>query len=95
MSTPCPEFDVVALGDHLVVLSVELVVHGWDLAQALDRPLSITAEHADFVLGLARQIITPDSRITIGFDDPIAVPDDAAALDRLLAFTGRRPQSAD
>lgn len=76
----------------LGVLSIELVVHGWDFAQALHRPLPITAAHADFVLGLARQIITPDSRRTAGFDEPVPVTTDAAALDRLVAYTGRHPQ---
>ena len=41
-------------------------------------------------MGLARNIITPQGRTNVGFDDPIEVPDDASALDRLLAFTGRR-----
>ena len=77
----------------LGVLSVELVVHGWDFAQALARPLPITAAHADFVLSLAHRIITPDSRRTAGFDQPLPVATDAEAMERLVAFTGRRPQS--
>jgi len=76
----------------LGVLSVELVVHGWDFAQALHRPLGITAAHADFVLAMARHIITPASRETAGFDDPVSVAADAAALDRLVAYTGRTPR---
>lgn len=75
----------------LGVLSVELVVHGWDFAQALHKPLPIAADHADFVLDLARHIITPSSRQTAGFDDPVTVTADAAALDRLVAYTGRVP----
>lgn len=75
----------------LGVLSVELVVHGWDFAQAVGRPLSVSAGHADYVLGLARQIITPQSRLDAGFDDPVPIADAAAALDRLVAFTGRKP----
>jgi hypothetical protein len=27
----------------------------------------------------------------VGFDDPIEVPVDACALDRLIAYTGRKP----
>jgi hypothetical protein len=43
------------------------------------------------VLGLARNVITPQGRTRAGFDDPIEVPGDAGSLDRLLAFTGRQP----
>jgi hypothetical protein len=46
------------------------------------------------VLGLAHKVITPQGRATVGFDDPVAVPDDASALDRLIAFTGRDPAAA-
>jgi hypothetical protein len=46
------------------------------------------------VLGLAHKVITPQGRATVGFDDPVAVPDDASALDRLIAFTGRDPAVA-
>jgi hypothetical protein len=45
-------------------------------------------------LGLAHKVITPEGRATVGFDDPIAVPEDASALDRLIAFTGRNPMGA-
>lgn len=76
----------------LGVLSVELVVHGWDFAQALARPLAVAAAHADFVLSLAQRIITPDSRRTAGFDPQVPVTTDAEALDRLVAFTGRHPR---
>jgi hypothetical protein len=43
------------------------------------------------VLALAKKIITPEGRSNVGFDDPIDVAADATALDRLLAYTGRRP----
>lgn len=76
----------------LGVLSVELMVHGWDFAQALARPLPIEAAHADFVLSLAQRIITPESRRTAGFDPQVPVTTDAEALDRLVAFTGRHPR---
>ena len=46
---------------------------------------------SDYVMGLAKTIITPQGRANVGFDDPIAVAADARALDRLIAYTGRRP----
>ena len=46
---------------------------------------------SDYVMGLAQGIITPQGRTTAGFDDPVEVPADAGALDRLVAYTGRNP----
>jgi hypothetical protein len=40
---------------------------------------------------LAHTIITPQGRTNAGFDDPIEMPADARALERLLAYTGRQP----
>ncbi len=75
----------------LGILSLELVVHGWDFAVALHRPLDVSDPHAAHVLGLARQTLTPQSRATAGFDPPVPVAADADALDQLIAFTGRDP----
>jgi hypothetical protein len=46
------------------------------------------------VLGLARKVINPQTRATVGFADPVVVPDDASVLDQLIAFTGRDPALA-
>jgi uncharacterized protein (TIGR03086 family) len=75
----------------LGILCLELVVHGWDFAVALDRPLDVSDGRAAHVLGLARQTLTTESRITAGFDPPVPVLADASALDQLVAFTGRDP----
>ena len=75
----------------LGILSLELVVHGWDFAVSLHRPLCVSEGHAAHVLGLARQTLTTHSRATAGFDPPVLVPATAGALDQLIAFTGRDP----
>ena len=75
----------------LGILSLELVVHGWDFAVALHRPLRVSDGHASHVLGLARQTLTTQSRATAGFDPPVPVPATASSLDQLIAFTGRDP----
>jgi uncharacterized protein (TIGR03083 family) len=141
--TPCREFDVAALTDHLMnsittiggiaeadlplrnrddsverqiilaarldgtvqlgsnevsakvmagVLSLEFLVHAWDYAQATGQKVQPSEEVAGFVFGLARQIITPEGRTDVGFDDPVDVPDSAPVFDRLIAFTGRAPR---
>ena len=76
----------------LGILSLELVVHGWDFAVALHRALDVSDAHAAFVLELARQTLTAESRVIAGFDPPVDVPANAGELDRLIAFTGRDPQ---
>jgi uncharacterized protein (TIGR03086 family) len=74
------------------IVSLELVVHGWDFAVALHRPLHVSDAHAAHIFGLAQQTLTPASRATAGFDPPVPVPGTAGALDRLIAFTGRAPE---
>lgn len=73
------------------VLSIEFLVHAWDYAEAVGREVTAPESLSDYVLGLAHKIITPEGRVNVGFDDPIDVPADAGALDRLVAYTGRRP----
>jgi uncharacterized protein (TIGR03086 family) len=73
------------------VLSIEFLVHAWDYAKATGREVTAPDSLSDYVLGLARNIITPQGRTSVGFDDPIDVAADVGALDRLIAYTGRRP----
>jgi uncharacterized protein (TIGR03086 family) len=93
--------DTVTIGTNEIpatfavsILTVEFLVHGWDYATATTHPIDVAESLADYVLGLAHKVITPEGRATVGFDDPVAVPDDAPALDRLIAFTGRDPAAA-
>ncbi|HXB86056.1 TIGR03086 family metal-binding protein [Mycobacterium sp.] len=93
--------DTVTIGTNEIpatfavsILSVEFLVHGWDYATATTHRIDVAESLADYVLGLAHKVITPQGRATAGFDDPVAVPDDASALDRLIAFTGRDPAVA-
>ena len=74
------------------ILSLEFLVHAWDYAQATGQKVQPSEEVAGFVFGLARQIITPEGRTDVGFDDPVDVPDSAPVFDRLIAFTGRAPR---
>ncbi|MCV7402851.1 TIGR03086 family protein [Mycobacterium fragae] len=73
------------------ILSLEFLVHAWDYATATGRHVDVADSVAEYVLGLAKKVITPQGRSTVGFADPVDVADDAPALDRLVAFTGRRP----
>lgn len=73
------------------ILSIEFLVHAWDYAMATGRDVDVPDSLAEYVLGLAKKIITPQGRTNVGFDPPVEVPADAGALDRLIAFTGRKP----
>lgn len=73
------------------ILSLEFLIHAWDYAMAMGRDLDAPDSLSDYVMGLAQGIITPQGRTTAGFDDPVEVPADAGALDRLVAYTGRNP----
>ena len=73
------------------ILAIEFLVHGWDYAAATDHPIDVAGSLAEYVLGLAKKAITPEGRASVDFADPVAVAEDAPALDRLIAFTGRDP----
>ena len=73
------------------ILSLEFLVHAWDYARAVGHDVDAPEPLAEYVLGLARATIQPELRSRAGFDEPVAVAEDADALDRLVAFTGRNP----
>jgi uncharacterized protein (TIGR03086 family) len=73
------------------VLSMEFLIHAWDYAMATGRTVDAPDSLSDYVMGLAKVIITPAGRSSVGFDDPIQVSADACTLDRLIAYTGRKP----
>lgn len=75
------------------ILSIEFLVHAWDYASAVGHEVDAPEPLAEYVLALAHDIIKPELRARAGFDDPVEVPGDAGALDRLIAFTGRNPAS--
>ncbi|OBI86706.1 TIGR03086 family protein [Mycobacterium sp. 1245805.9] len=73
------------------ILSLEFLVHAWDYARAVGHDVDAPEPLAEYVLGLAHQIIRPEQRSRAGFDEPVDVPADAGALEQLIAFTGRNP----
>ena len=76
-------------GAALGILSIEFLVHAWDFAQATGQRVAVSDEVAQHVLGVARQIITPEARGGGSFADPVEPGPDDGRLDRLIAFTGR------
>ncbi|MBV9090809.1 MAG: TIGR03086 family protein [Mycobacteriaceae bacterium] len=80
---------IVAAG----ILSIEFLVHAWDYAIATGQHITVPEPVADYVLGLARRIITPPGRTAVGFADPVDARAGADAFEQLIAFTGRTPVS--
>ena len=83
-----------AVSFHLL----DSVVHTWDVAAALGRPVALADELVAASLDIAHREV-PDGprrhRPDASFAPPIPPPDDAPALDRLLAVLGRSPRWPD
>jgi uncharacterized protein (TIGR03086 family) len=71
--------------------TLDILVHGWDLARATGQPADLDGRLAAHVLGFAGQALaTPESRAgRIGPAVPVAA--DAPVTARLVAFLGRQP----
>jgi uncharacterized protein (TIGR03086 family) len=72
------------------IIPLELLVHGWDIAQATGRSIDASPEVASYLLDRARELITPDKRGR-SFAAQAPVRPEATPLQRLIAFTGRPP----
>jgi len=72
--------------------TVETLVHGWDLARAIDRPAPFAQDLAEGELAFSRDLLgrIPEGRHPFGPSQP--VDDDAPAIDRLAALLGRDPR---
>lgn len=70
------------------ILSIELLVHAWDFAQATGQQVTASDALTQHVLDAAHKIITPEIRVG-RFADAVQAGPDAGALGALIAFTGR------
>jgi uncharacterized protein (TIGR03086 family) len=71
------------------ILSLELLIHAWDFAVATGQQVNVSDQLAQYVLGLARQVIQPQGREGGAFAAAIEVGPEADILDQLIAFSGR------
>jgi uncharacterized protein (TIGR03086 family) len=70
--------------------TLDMTVHGWDLARATGQPADLDGRLAAHVLGFAEQALTPDTRAP-GIGPARPVPVGAPVTERLIAFLGRQP----
>jgi uncharacterized protein (TIGR03086 family) len=80
---PAPVAALVALD--------EIVVHGWDVARATGQPYDADPAAVAACAAWVEGFLVPEGVADGPFGPPVAVADDAPALDRLVALTGRDP----
>jgi uncharacterized protein (TIGR03086 family) len=70
----------------------EVVVHGWDLAAATGHDYDAEAELVQAAYAFVQSAVAQQPDGTEGlFGAPVAVPESAPLLDRLIGLTGRDP----
>jgi uncharacterized protein (TIGR03086 family) len=70
-------------------LTVDGMVHTWDIARATGQPFSPSEPLAEAVLANAHELIAPPMRDGDTFAPETAIAPEASAMERLVAFTGR------
>jgi uncharacterized protein (TIGR03086 family) len=72
------------------ILSLEFLVHAWDIAQATSQRVIATDALSEYVLGLGKEVIAPQMRDGDRFAAEVTAGPDCDSLQRLAAFTGRQ-----
>ena len=75
------------------ILPIEILLHGWDMAQGSGQTLRVSDELVAYVRTLAESVV-PGGRGRGAFEDEVAPAPDASPLDQLAAFAGRTPVAA-
>ena len=72
--------------------TLDIAVHGWDLARATGQPTELDPELASWVLAVAQRILPPEPRGgEIPFGPVIPAPPAAGPYAQLAAWLGRQP----
>lgn len=71
------------------MLSFDLLVHAWDLAQATGQSFDPPADVVEPATQVAHQLLAPELRDGDTFAAEVTPPSDATPIQRLAAFTGR------
>jgi uncharacterized protein (TIGR03086 family) len=70
-------------------VALDGLVHGWDLATAIDRPYAPADDLVAEVDAFARQLLGAELRDGDTFAAETEPPSDASPIERLVSFTGR------
>lgn len=71
--------------------TLDVLVHGWDLAQATGQPADLDGRLAGHVLGFAEQALATTESRAGRIGAALVVPADAPVTARLIGFLGRQP----
>ena len=71
------------------ILPIELLLHGWDLAQASGQTVRVSHELVGYVRTLAEEVV-PGGRERGSFQAEVPAPEGASPLDALAAYAGRQ-----
>jgi uncharacterized protein (TIGR03086 family) len=71
--------------------AVDLLIHCWDLARATGQSYSPSPAFVDAAAAFTQVSIPPEARDGDAFAAEVPAPRGASALERLIAYTGRRP----
>lgn len=74
----------------LSVITADHLTHAWDLARATDQEINASDELCAWATDTWATVLTDDLRNGDAFDAIQPCADDAPAIDKLAAFTGRR-----
>jgi uncharacterized protein (TIGR03086 family) len=74
------------------ILSLEFLLHAWDFTQASGAGLTVSDEVVDYVMQVAEKLV-PGARGPAFADEQVPA-EDASALERLAAYSGRTPLTA-
>ena len=76
------------------ILALELFIHAWDFAQAIGEPFEAPPHLTDYIRQITESTVRPENRGEgKGFAEE-QVTESTDAVDRLMAFTGRKPMAA-
>jgi uncharacterized protein (TIGR03086 family) len=75
------------------ILPIEILLHGWDMAQGSGQTLHVSDALVAYVRTLAETVV-PGGRDRGSFEDEVTPAPDASPLDQLAAFAGRTPVAA-
>jgi uncharacterized protein (TIGR03086 family) len=75
-----------------MVAADELVIHGWDIAQATGQPFDCDTEALGLATLFVEAMSAPGESRGGLFGPEVPVPDGASAIERVIALSGRDPR---